>query len=200
MLEISELESRNVGPITLEVSDGCCVAIIGPSGAGKSLLLRAVADLDPNNGSVRLNGQAREEMPAYEWRRKVSFVPAESGWWADRVGDHFVNGDKAEEMLATVGMSETLDWEVNRLSTGERHRLAIVRALQMEPRALLLDEPTAALDADMTNAVERLIRQQMENDVCVLMVTHDEEQAARIAGRSIRLSSGQIVPEAGAAS
>ena len=52
----------------------------------------------------------------------------------------------------------------------------------------------------MTNAVERLIRQQMENDVCVLMVTHDEEQATRIASRSIRLSSGQIVPEAGAAS
>lgn len=200
MLEITELENRNVGPITLKVSGGDCVAVLGPSGSGKSLLLRAVADLDPNSGGVRLNGQAREEMPAYEWRSKLAFVPAETGWWADRVGEHFAGRDDVMDLLAAVGMSETMDWEVSRLSTGERHRLAIVRALQMKPAALLLDEPTASLDVEMTKAVEELIRQQLAKDVCVVMVTHDEEQAGRIAKRSMRMAEGQFIPGTGAAS
>lgn len=200
MLEIAELETRHVGPISMNVSGGECVAILGPSGSGKSLLLRAIADLDPNAGRVALNGQIREEMPACEWRRKVAFVPAETGWWADRVSDHFADTDDVGDLLAAMKLSDAMEWEVSRLSTGERHRLGIVRALQTKPRALLLDEPTASLDGDMTTAVEELIRHLLAGDVSVLIVTHDEEQARRIAGRSMRMSDGQLTPEAGAAS
>lgn len=194
MLEIVDLATRHVGPITVNVASGECVAVLGPSGSGKSLLLRAIADLDPNEGSVGLNGQSRELMPAYEWRRNVSFVPAESGWWADRVRDHFTDANDVGDLLSAVKMAEAMEWEVSRLSTGERHRLAIVRALQTQPHALLLDEPTASLDAGMTQAVEELIRQQLAQDVCVLMVTHDEDQARRIASRSMRMSGGQLIP------
>lgn len=200
MLEIAELETRNVGPIDLTISGGECVAILGPSGSGKSLLLRAIADLDPNAGRVVLNGQFREGMPAWEWRRKVSFVPAETGWWADRVGDHFADESDVSDLLAALKMSNAMEWEVSRLSTGERHRLGIIRALQTKPHALLLDEPTASLDVDMTTAVEELIRQQLAGEVSVLMVTHDEEQARRIATRSMRMADGQLAPVAGTAS
>lgn len=200
MLEIAELGTRQVGPITVNVAGGECIAVLGPSGSGKSLLLRAIADLDPNAGRVALNGQAREEMPAYQWRRKVSFVPAETGWWADRVIDHFAGRDDVGEFLTGLKLPDAMEWEVSRLSTGERHRLAIVRALQTKPSVLLLDEPTASLDAEMTKAVEELIKQQLARDVCVLMVTHDEEQASRIASRSIRMPDGQITSGASAAS
>lgn len=195
MFKSVDLSTSHVGPVTLSVARGECVAILGASGSGKSLLFRAIADLDPNQGDVSLNGQSREDMQAYEWRRKVSFVPAETGWWADRVRDHFDTGSDIEDLLETVDLKDALDWEVNRLSTGERHRLGIVRALQTGPAVLLLDEPTASLDAGMTGVVEGLIRQQLAKDVCVLMVTHDPEQAKRIADWSVAMIAGRLSSE-----
>lgn len=199
MLKISELNTGLVGPVTLSVDAGACVAILGPSGSGKSLLLRAIADLDPNEGAVSAGGRNRAEMPAPEWRRLVGLVPAESGWWADRVGDHFNPDFDFSELLEAVGLPGALDWDVGRLSTGERHRLAIVRALGAAPRALLLDEPTAALDEAATGQVERLIRAQCAAGVPVLMVTHDRAQAARLAGRAFRMERGRLTPMAEAA-
>lgn len=198
MFKIVDLGTRHVGPVSLSAAGGECVAIRGASGSGKSLFFRAIADLDPNEGSVYLNDQSREDMPAYEWRRQVALVPAETGWWADRVGDHFVAGSGVEDLFEAVGLPDALGWEVSRLSTGERHRLGIVRALQAGPRVLLLDEPTAALDAGMTAAVEGLVKQQLANDVCVLMVTHDPEQANRVAHRCMTMLDGRLQSDSGA--
>ena len=198
MFKTVDLGTKHVGPVSISVARGECLAILGASGSGKSLLFRAIADLDPNQGEVSLNGRSREDMPAYEWRRQVSLVPAETGWWADRVGDHFDADSDLEELLEIVDLKNALDWEVNRLSTGERHRLGIVRALQARPGVLLLDEPTASLDADMTGAVESIIKQQLATDVCVLLVTHDPEQAARLADRSMRMTGGRLRAEPGA--
>ena len=200
VFKIVDLGTKHVGPVSLSVAGGECLAIMGASGSGKSLLFRAIADLDPNHGDVSLNGRSREEMPAYEWRRQVSYVPAETGWWADRVGDHFGADGDLEDLLETVDLKNALGWDVNRLSTGERHRLGIVRALQTGPSVLLLDEPTASLDADMTAAVESLIKQQLARDVCVLLVSHDPEQAKRIADRSMRMRGGRLHPDTGVSS
>ncbi|MEM7634733.1 MAG: ABC transporter ATP-binding protein [Pseudomonadota bacterium] len=200
MFKTVDLGTRHVGPVSINVARGECLAILGASGSGKSLFFRAIADLDPNRGEVYLNGKSREDMPAWEWRRQVAYVPAETGWWADRVGDHFDADGELEDLLQVVDLKDALGWDVNRLSTGERHRLGIVRALQARPNVLLLDEPTASLDADMTGAVERLIKQQLARDVCVLLVSHDPEQAKRIADRSMRMTGGRLQPEAGGAS
>ena len=145
-----------------------------------------------------LDGRSREDMPAYDWRRQVALVPAETGWWADRVGEHFSAGSGVEDLLEAVDLRDALGWEVSRLSTGERHRLGIVRALQAGPRVLLLDEPTAALDAGMTAAVEGLVKQQLAKDVCVLMVTHDPEQADRVADRCMTMLDGRLQSDSGA--
>ena len=90
MLVIEDLKTALFGPLDMSVAPGECVAVMGPSGAGKSIFLRAIADLDPSNGEVTLDGAARSAMAAPDWRRKVALVPAESGWWADIVGEHFI--------------------------------------------------------------------------------------------------------------
>jgi len=194
LLEISDLRTELLGPVSLSVAPGECVAVLGPSGSGKSLFLRAVADLDPNQGRVSLGGRDRDAMTACEWRRLVGLVPAESGWWADRVGDHFDPQVDYAGLLEAVGLPGALDWEVGRLSTGERQRLAIIRALGQAPRGLLLDEPTAALDEAASGRVERLIAAQCADGVPVLMVTHDRAQAARLARRSFWMDGGRLQP------
>ncbi len=193
MLDIIQLKTGLVGPVDLSIAQGECIAVLGPSGSGKSLLLRAIADLDPNDGDVRLNGRSRNEMPAYEWRRLVSLVPAESGWWADRVAEHFKPEPDMSSTLKDVGLPDALGWQVSRLSTGERQRLAIVRALQGSPQVLLLDEPTAALDAASTTKVEEIVRHQLEHGVIILLVTHDREQAGRLANKQITIKDGCII-------
>ena len=110
---------------------GEALAVSGPSGSGKSLFMRALADLDPSDGAVALSGADRNAMPAPRWRRQVTYVPAESGWWAERVRDHFEDWDAAAPSAGQLGIPAVAgDWAIARLSTGERQRLALLRALE----------------------------------------------------------------------
>ncbi|HHL22116.1 MAG TPA: ATP-binding cassette domain-containing protein [Aliiroseovarius sp.] len=194
MLRISGLATGLIGPIDLTVRPGRVLLLTGPSGSGKSLFLRAIVDMDPNQGQVSLAGRDRAAMPAPAWRRLVAYVPAESGWWAEDVAAHFLPDPDPRPWLAALGLPDALDWEVARLSTGERQRLALVRALQRGPEALLLDEPTSALDQEATAAVERLIRDQAAAGRVVLLVSHDRGQGARIGDDFARMAEGRIAP------
>jgi putative ABC transport system ATP-binding protein len=168
----------------------------GPSGAGKTLLLRAIADLDPNGGLVCLDGRDRSIIAGPEWRRLVGYVPAEPGWWADTVGEHFNEWTAALPFVRELGFpGEAKAWPISRLSTGERLRLALIRALMVQPKVLLLDEPTAALDAASVAAVESLIATRVRAGLAVLWVTHDAEQARRIARRLLVVKAGQVREE-----
>ncbi|EAV45243.1 probable ATP-binding protein [Roseibium aggregatum IAM 12614] len=194
MLTIRELKTPLIGPIDLALHAGEAVAVSGPSGAGKSLFLRAIADLDESTGHVALDGTEREAMPAPEWRRKVAYVPAESGWWADRVLDHFTETADLSSLLQQVGLADARSWEVARLSTGERQRLALVRALQAEPQVLLLDEPTSALDPPSVTLVEALVeallKQQLAAKRALLIVSHDPDQPGRLGARRFVMDKG----------
>jgi len=193
MLSVTDLTRLELGPLSFSVEAGECLALRGPSGAGKSLLLRAIADLDPNEGRVSLDGESREDMPAPDWRRRVAYLAAEAGWWADTVADHFADWQAARPLVEALGLTADCgDWPVARLSTGEKQRLALVRSLLMEPRALLLDEPTSGLDPDAIERVEALIRTRQEAGVSVLWVTHDRAQARRVARRCVEIENGQL--------
>ncbi len=193
MLSVTDLTRLELGPLSFTVETGECLALRGPSGAGKSLLLRAIADLDPNEGRVSLDGESREDMPAPDWRRRVAYLAAEAGWWADTVADHFADWAAARPLVEALGLTADCgDWPVARLSTGEKQRLALVRSLLMEPRALLLDEPTSGLDPDAIERVEALIRTRQEAGVSVLWVTHDRAQARRVARRWLEIENGQL--------
>lgn len=193
MLRIRGLVRSGIAPFDLDLDDHEAVAISGASGAGKTLLLRAIADLDLNQGEVELDGQARAAMAAPAWRRLVTYMAAEPGWWADRVGDHFLTPKKSRDLLPSLLLPpEAMEWEVARLSTGEKQRLALARVLERAPRILLLDEPTASLDAEATRAVETVLRHRLKEGAAILFVTHDTDQAKRLAQRVFIMEAGAV--------
>lgn len=194
--------------VSLAVEPGERVAISGQSGAGKTLLLRALALLDPvDEGEVLWRGEPVPDaaVPAYRrqaiylhqrpalmegtvegnLRRPLAFAAAEDGYDPDRV----------RELLAAVSRDDSfLAKRTEDLSGGEAQIAALVRALQLGPRLLLLDEPTAALDREAAGAIERLVEAWFsEGDSRALIwVSHDPEQAGRMTGRAVRLAGGRL--------
>ena len=189
-LLVRDLHSALAGPFDFAVPPGGCAMINGPSGSGKSLFLRMIADLDPNDGEVRLNGTGRPSMDGPAWRRTVPYVPSEAGWWLDNVADHFTSAtrEEARSLAADFGLVEgQFDAPVARLSTGERQRLAIIRALVLKSPALLLDEPTSALDEDAAARVEAALKARLRQGCVIVMVSHDAGQAARLKADAYRM-------------
>ncbi len=189
-LTIRALAFAQRGPYDFTVRSGECLGLEGASGAGKTLLLRAIADLDPHEGSVLLGDLDCREISGPAWRTKVGLLPAESHWWHDRVGEHFRELDPDDlERLRLLGFDRSvLSWQVSRLSTGEKQRLALVRLLQNQPEALLLDEPTGNLHSSNVAQVEQVLQQyRLGRAVPLLWVSHDPEQLGRVAARVMHM-------------
>ena len=131
-------------------------------------------------------------MPAPQWRRLVGLLPAKSLWWFDTVGEHFRGYEP--HWLGALGFApDVMNWTVSRLSSGEQQRLSLLRLLQNQPKALLLDEPTASLDADNIGRVEKLVREYQNARQCaILWVTHDRGQATRVAQRHFVIKENQL--------
>jgi phosphate-transporting ATPase len=193
MLQVKSLQRVGISVDGFDLQAGECVSLSGPSGSGKTLFLRAIADLDENQGDLYLNGVSRDAMTGPNWRRQISYLAAEPGWWADRIGDHFPNWPVLSDDLAALGLiNGAKDWLVSQASTGERQRLALLRSLALTPKVLLLDEPTAALDNDTTTLVEQLIQTYRSAGLAVIWATHDPTQALRVADRHLRMENGKV--------
>jgi ABC-type iron transport system FetAB ATPase subunit len=189
------LQGISVGPlheVSLTVEPGEIVCISGESGSGKSRLLRAIADLDAHRGQVRLGEAQRERVAAHCWRGWVMLVPAESSWWGDTVAEHFL--DPLPGSFEAFSLSEeALGWQVSRLSSGEKQRLAVLRALSHEPRALLLDEPTANLDPELAREVEAWLCEYARRErMPVIWVAHDRAQIGRVADRHFEIREDHL--------
>ncbi len=193
MLSVRNLAVPGLAPIAFDLDAGECVALSGPSGSGKTLMLRALADLDPNEGEVVLDGEVRESVPGPAWRRRVCYLAAESSWWADTVGDHFPDRAAARALLPELKLApEFLDRIVATASTGERQRLALARVLLLAPKVMLLDEPTSGLDDEAAACVERVLVERLAGGGAILLVTHDADLAGRLGKRRLRIVNGRV--------
>lgn len=190
-LQLIQFQSRGLRAFDLTLAAGECVSLAGPSGSGKSLLLRAIADLDPHGGDAMIGQRLLSQTPAPQWRSLVGLLPAESQWWDERVGQHMHGIDR--QSLQQLGFDEhCLEWEIARLSSGERQRLALLRLLSGRPEALLLDEPTANLDEQSGRQVEQLITEYRRGGGAVLWVSHDPQQCRRVAERGLTIDNQQL--------
>ena len=197
MLRVDQLRIVVQPPLSFSVPAGECLAVEGPSGAGKTRLLSAIADLDPAEGYVFLDGAERREMPGDRWRAQVRYVAAEPGWWAPTPRAHMPASARIDRLVRTLGLGpEHLDRPIPELSTGERQRLALVRALADDPGVLLLDEPTAALDAQSAALVEELIRFEALAGRRIMLVSHDGAQIERLAHARLLLARPRPAPVA----
>lgn len=191
-LILERLAAGDLRPLDLRIEPGEIVGLAGPSGSGKTRLLRAVADLEPHAGRARLGDSARSGMAGHTWRRRVMLVPAESRWWHDEVGAHFPAG--VSSFPDALGLPDAAPgWSVSRLSSGEKQRLALYRALARRPDALLLDEPTANLDADSVTRIETWLRATIRRRALpTLWVAHDAAQLERVADRRLSIVDGRV--------
>jgi putative ABC transport system ATP-binding protein len=197
--------------VSLEVHAGERLVIVGPSGSGKTLLLRCLAFLDPlEEGTLRWKGAniSRHEVPLF--RSHVVYLHQRPSLVEGTVADNLKypfsfaihRGRRFDEQrvvrwLQSLGRPPDFLQKASRdLSGGEAQITALLRAMQLEPDVLLLDEPTAALDQAATQAVEQCTTQwcrENEPQRTVVWVSHNQEQAARMADRIVTMDAGRIV-------
>ena len=192
---IQDLQYLDSGPVNLDVNESEIIGLHGASGTGKSRLLRALADLDEHQGKVSLKELEQTAVCAHVWRKKVALLSAETQWWLDSVGEHFQ--EIPQQSARLLGFEENIaNWQVSRLSSGEKQRLGLLRLMQNKPQVLLLDEPTANLDHDNTLIFEKFVMQYVqENAACSIWVSHDMEQLDRISQRQYEIKSGGLFRE-----
>ena len=187
----------------LTVDNNEVVGLTGPSGSGKSTILRIAVDLmTPDSGEVYALGKAVSEWDPRELRKNVILVPQESQMFPNTVRDNLswglmihgeiIDDDSLVQILKEVKLGSIgLDDDAFNLSGGEKQRIAIARALLMQPKALLLDEPTSALDPKAAIAVEDVLDELIDShQIGILMVTHNAEQAKRFASRVVDIDGG----------
>ena len=195
--------------VDLAVAEHEVVVLIGASGSGKSTLLRCVSLLEElDDGTVRLDGEEVTDPRADADRLRSRFGVVFQAFnlfphlsvlqnvtLAPRVV-HGVSRDEAEErgmrLLSRVGLAEKAKDYPDRLSGGQQQRVAIVRALANEPRMLLLDEVTSALDPELVGEVLRLVRELKDQGTTILMATHEMAFAKQVSDRVCFLDGGTL--------
>ena len=210
MLELKNIfkqyESRMLASnLSLGIAAGEIVALLGPSGSGKSTLLKIVAGLEKADaGSVWMDGQDISLLPPERRGFALMFqdfalFPHLSvldnvafGLVEQRVAKK-VARERSLAMLTLFGLADHARHKVWTLSGGEQQRVALARALITNPRALLLDEPFSALDAELRGKLQDEFHQRIKTaGMATLLVTHDETEARAMAGRGVRLVAGRL--------
>ena len=199
--------------ITESVYEGEVIAIIGPSGGGKSTFLRCLNCLEePSGGKVFFKGTdiTDPKVNIDRYRQKMGMVFQNFNVFPhlsvienitltpmlEKKVSKAEAEQKAEELLARVGLSEKRDAYPMKLSGGQKQRLAIVRALAMEPDVMLFDEPTSALDPEMVKEVLNVIKDLANSGMTIVIVTHEMGFAREVSDRVFFIDNG-IIQEKG---
>ena len=205
--------------INLECPQGETLVLLGPSGAGKSSLLRVLNLLEmPRSGTLRIAGtqfdfsKTPSDSAIRELRQNVGMVFQQYNLWPHlTVLQNLTEApcrvlgltkdaarERAAKLLERLRLTAFSDRFPLHLSGGQQQRVAIARALMMEPQVLLFDEPTAALDPEITAQVVSIIRELSQTGITQVIVTHEVEVARKTASRVVYMENGHIVEQGGA--
>ena len=205
--KIGEKEFKALDNIDLNIKKGEFVVVLGPSGAGKSTLLNLIGGMDtPSNGAIKVDG---EDISKYN-ENKLSEYRAENIGFifqfynilptltvfenVELVKDVVKNGTDSKEAIKSVGLGEHMNKFPSQLSGGEQQRVSIARAIAKNPKLLLCDEPTGALDSKTGVEVLKLLKKQCDGnngENTVIVVTHNS-LFAEIADTVIHVKNGKI--------
>ncbi|PLS17729.1 polar amino acid ABC transporter ATP-binding protein [Bacillus sp. M6-12] len=201
--------------ITFDVNKNDVVAVIGPSGSGKSTMLRSLVHLEEiNGGSIKVSGDQLVKEGVYSKPQEVKRITSKMGM----VFQHFnlfphltvkenlelpprlVKNDPASvikqrstDLLKKIGLTDRANAYPANLSGGQKQRVAIARALMMNPEILLFDEPTSALDPELTGEVLQVMKALAEEQMTMIVVTHEMGFAKEVANRVIFMDNGEII-------
>ena len=187
-----------LAPTDLSLEGGQLVALVGPNGGGKTSLLRALAGVEEASGDVRIDGGALTSLGEARRRRLLAFLPAsrDVGWpiaardvIALGLGSH--DEGRIAELIALFELGALADRPVNRLSTGERTRVLVARAMAARPRLLLLDEPYANLEPYWVLRLGQILRDVATSGTLVLVALHDLHQLERF-DRALLIADGAV--------
>jgi iron complex transport system ATP-binding protein len=202
-----------VSGVSLTVERGELVALVGPNGAGKSSLLKAVLGLVPATGSMRLSGDALEDLSAARRARRAAYLPQEreAAWsitgadlaalgrfaFGGRAYDRLGEADRGavDRALARADAAHLQDRRIDTLSGGEQSRLHLARALAAEAPLLLADEPGAALDPRHQLDTMMVLKGEADRGAAVVAALHDLGLAERFADRIVVMDEGRIVAD-----
>ncbi len=193
--------------ISFDVKKGEVVSLVGPSGCGKSTLLKCLNRLENfDSGKIILNNKNINDIAITELRKKIGLVFQEYNLFEHlTVLDNLTLGlikilhftkkeaeEQAIKMLKKVGLEEKIHNYPDELSGGQQQRIAIIRTMLMKPQIILLDEPTSALDKDMKKEVLKLINDMVENDMTLIIVSHEEEFVNKVSDKILKIENGAI--------
>jgi ABC-2 type transport system ATP-binding protein len=196
---------RAIKGISFEVSEGEIFGLIGPNGAGKTTALRTIATLlQITSGSITVFGY---ELPkqAGEVRKIISYLPEEAGAYKNLTGKEylsfiakfFAEGEKFQNMvqkgLEIANLGERINDKVDTYSKGMARRLLVGRALMVNPRLAILDEPTTGLDVVNAQEVRRIINSAVEAGVAVLLSSHNMLEVELLCQRIALINDGKII-------
>ncbi|MBJ6362430.1 amino acid ABC transporter ATP-binding protein [Paenibacillus sp. MAHUQ-46] len=204
--------------VSFEVDKSEVIAVIGPSGSGKSTMLRSLVNLEQiNGGSIRIQDQYLVKDGGYASQQQIKAITSGMGMvfqhfnlfphltvqgnleLAPRTVQKLTAGEvrrRSQELLGKVGLADKSDAYPARLSGGQKQRVAIARALMLNPAILLFDEPTSALDPELVGEVLRVMKQLAEEQMTMIVVTHEMGFAREVADRVLFMDNGEVV-EAG---
>ncbi len=198
--------------VNVEIDKGDVICVIGPSGSGKSTFLRCLNLLEtPTSGSILFEGDelTDKKIDLNRHRQKMGMVFQQFNLFPHMTAlDNLTCAPimlkktpkaeaekKAMELLARVGLADRADAWPNQLSRGQQQRVAIVRALCMEPDVMLFDEPTSALDPEMVGEVLDVMKELAKSGMTMVVVTHEMGFAREVASRVLFLDDGVIAEE-----
>ncbi len=201
--------------VTFEVNKNDVVAVIGPSGSGKSTMLRSLVNLEKiDSGTIRIGERYLVDKGIYSNNQEIKRITQKMGM----VFQHFnlfphltvkenleiapkiIKGSSSEtigkrsiDLLERVGLLDKVNVYPVKLSGGQKQRVAIARALMMNPEILLFDEPTSALDPELTSEVLKVMKMLTEEQMTMIVVTHEMGFAKEAANKVVFMDKGEII-------